>query len=142
MARMEDLQLPGAARRSRSIARRLLESRPYLTRVPDQTLLMFSEGDASHHRQATRDSDGSYAMVYSAAGHPFTVNLTKLPAPLLQAWWFDPRTGEARSAGEGKNDGPREFRPPSEGEGNDWVLVLDDAAKKYPPPGTAVWAPH
>jgi hypothetical protein len=29
------------------------------------------------------------------------------------------------------------FTPPSSGRGCDWVLVLDDAAKGYPPPGEA-----
>lgn len=27
------------------------------------------------------------------------------------------------------------FTPPTCGKGNDWVLVLDDARMKYPPPG-------
>jgi hypothetical protein len=31
--------------------------------------------------------------------------------------------------------GDREFTPPANGEMIDWVLVLDDAAKNYPPPG-------
>jgi len=130
---MEDLQLPGSAQVG--YARRLLESRPYLSRVPDQTLLMGSDGEGPNHRQATRDAEGTYAMVYSGSGRPFTVNLSKLTGAVLRAWWFDPRTGEAHPAGEGKNEGPREFRPPSEGENCDWVLVLDDAAKNYPPPG-------
>jgi hypothetical protein len=37
-----------------------------------------------------------------------------------------------RTAGEREAKAEVEFRPPS---GEDWVLVLDDAAKKYPPPG-------
>ena len=28
------------------------------------------------------------------------------------------------------------FTPPSSGRGQDWVLVLDDASKKFPEPGT------
>jgi hypothetical protein len=30
------------------------------------------------------------------------------------------------------------FTPPSSGRGCDWVLVLDDASKGYPPPGEAL----
>ncbi len=132
---MEALDLPGSTQVG--IARRLLESRPFLTRVPDQTLLMNSQGSETSHRQALRDSEGSWIMVYSALGHPFTVDLTKLSATNLRAWWFDPRTGEAKPAGEGKNEGAREFHPPSEGEGQDWVLVIDDIARNYPAPGSA-----
>ncbi|MBP9745374.1 MAG: hypothetical protein KBD41_08300 [Saprospiraceae bacterium] len=29
------------------------------------------------------------------------------------------------------NKGIRQFVPPSQGYGNDWVLVLDDAGKKF-----------
>ena len=34
------------------------------------------------------------------------------------------------------NKGEREFTPPNPGEMIDWVLVLDDAARSCPPPGT------
>ena len=41
----------------------------------------------------------------------------------------------------GENAGAREFTPPYEGLGSDWVLVLDDAARGYAPPGRPVPAP-
>jgi hypothetical protein len=34
--------------------------------------------------------------------------------------------------GEFANTGEREFIPPDLGEQSDWVLVLDDAPKRYP----------
>ena len=36
------------------------------------------------------------------------------------------------------NTGTRRFVPPDPGEQLDWVLVLDDAAKNYPPPGQVI----
>ena len=54
----------------------------------------------------------------------------------MKAWWFNPRNGEATAIGEFPNTGERDFTPPDPGEMLDWVLVLDDAAKNYPPPGT------
>lgn len=47
-----------------------------------------------------------------------------------------PRDGEATVIGEFSKSGEREFTPPDYGEDRDWVLVLDDAAKNYPPPGS------
>ena len=44
---------------------------------------------------------------------------------------------EATAIGEFPGSGEREFLPPEPGEAVDWVLVLDNAAKNYPPPGTA-----
>ena len=58
----------------------------------------------------------------------------------LKAWWYDPRNGGENPAGEFTNQTVQEFIPPAAakaGEANDWVLVLDDSAKHYPPPGSA-----
>lgn len=132
---MEDAQLPGASQVG--YLRRLLESRPFFTRIPDQSLLIGGAREGAEHLQATRATDGSFAMIYSASGTPFTVDLSKLTGQKLHAWWFDPRTGEAKSAGESANDAkPREFAPPTHGDHQDWALILDDAAKAWPAPGT------
>jgi hypothetical protein len=115
--------------------RALLESRPYLSRVPDQSLVTDSlQGSA--HIQATR-GDG-YAFIYSGEGRAFTVNLGKTAGKTLTGYWYSPRDGAAFPiGGKIENRGTRAFTPPSTGFGSDWVLVLDDAARKFPPPGTA-----
>ena len=84
---------------------------------------------------ATRDADGTYAMVYAPIGRAFSVKMDTIKGPKVTASWFNPRTGAAAKFGEFANAGPREFLPPDPGELLDWVLVLDDAAKNYPPPG-------
>jgi len=43
--------------------------------------------------------------------------------------------GQATEIGQYPNKGQRRFQPPDKGEMLDWVLVLDDASKKYPAPG-------
>ena len=116
--------------------RTLLESRPFLSRIPDQSLLVSAEGTGADHVQATRDSDGSYAFVYLPTGQPVKVDLRKLSGSRLRAAWFDPRTGTAQAIGEYANDQPREFTPPSNGPGHDWVLLLDDVNRKFLLPGT------
>ncbi len=55
-----------------------------------------------------------------------------IKATKVKAWWFNPRDGKAAAIGTFDNKGRREFAPPTPGELLDWVLVLDDAAKKYP----------
>jgi hypothetical protein len=50
----------------------------------------------------------------------------------LQAYWYNPRNGTSTAIGTVNNNGVREFVPPSSGYGQDWILVLDDAEKKYP----------
>jgi hypothetical protein len=130
----EAMHRPGAAQMKH--LRALIESRPFLSRVPDQSLLADAL-DGSQRIQATR-GDG-YAFVYSGEGRPFTVNLGKISGDKLTAHWFNPRNGAAFpiEGGTIENQGTREFSPPSIGFGSDWVLVLDDAARNFPLPGTA-----
>ncbi|RYD72188.1 MAG: hypothetical protein EOP84_23595 [Verrucomicrobiaceae bacterium] len=114
-----------------------MESRPFLDRIPDQMLISTVIMDGPTHIQATRDSKGTYAFVYSASGNPFAVDFSRLSGKRLKAWWFDPRTGKAEvHAEEMYNElGPVDFKPPTSGDGQDWVLVLDDTAMGYPAPG-------
>ncbi|QEH32049.1 Putative endoglucanase [Aquisphaera giovannonii] len=125
--------LPGAGQMQH--LRALVESRPVLARVPDQSLLASDAGRGTNHVQATRAEDGSYAFVYSASGEPFTVDLGKLSGGRLRACWFDPRDGTSRSIGSLDRKGRKEFHPPSVGKGHDWVLVLDDEERGRPEPG-------
>jgi hypothetical protein len=132
----EALALPGATQVG--YARRLIESRPMLTRVPDQSLIVSENPDGPEHIQATRDAAGSYAMIYSASGKSFTAALGKLSAKRLRGSWWDPRVGQvAGEPFEVENAGTnREMKPPTNGPAQDWVLVLDDVEASFPAPGS------
>jgi hypothetical protein len=113
-----------------------------LTRVPDQEVIVTDRvptsipGAGRYFFAATRDSQGTFAMVYAPVGRRFKVRTSKVNGPQVTAWWFNPRNGTATKLGDFNNEGDREFTPPDYGEHLDWVLVLDEAAKKYPPPGS------
>ncbi|HYE30985.1 MAG TPA: glycoside hydrolase family 140 protein [Methylomirabilota bacterium] len=115
----------------------LVLSRPFMTRIPDQTLIVSDPGSGAKRIQATRDSERTYAMIYAAASRTFTLDLEKLKGEKLRVWWFNPRTGDAKGMPEMERKGKHDFTPPDAGENIDWVLVLDDAAKNYPAPGKA-----
>ena len=75
-------------------------------------------------------------MVYVPCGRTFSVRGDMLKALKITAWWFCPRTGKAKKIGVLPNHGgPLTFSPPAANEADDMVLVLDDAARKYPAPG-------
>ena len=137
----EALDEPGAGQMQ--FGRRLIESRPLLTRVPDDSVIVADRvptsvpGAGRYRFAATRDEAGAYAMVYAPVGRKFKVRMDKIAGATVKAWWFNPRSGQATAIGEFPNTGEREFTPPDLGEMLDWVLVLDDAARKYPPPGAA-----
>lgn len=129
----EALDLPGAAQMRH--VRALLESRPFLGRIPDQALLVGGAGDGAEHRRATRDEAGGYALIYSPTGGTVTADLGLLAGGEVAAHWFDPRTGGASPAGHWPTGGHRAFTAPSSGPSEDWVLVLDDASRGYGVPG-------
>lgn len=115
----------------------LMLSRPYFSRIPDDLLIVGDVGSGARHVSATRDRAGSYAMIYFPQRQPVTVNLSKLSGSAAAGWWFDPRTGIIRPINR-KIPIPSTcvFTPPSDGEPHDWVLVLDDAARGFRPPGS------
>ncbi len=137
---------PGAGQMQ--YGRRLLESRPFLTRIPDDSIIVAEKVPASvpgagrYRFVATRDEAGSYAMIYVPVGRKFKVHMDKITGPKAVAWWFNPRNGTAEKLGEYATSGTCEFLPPEPGEMTDWVLVLDDISKNYPPPGGAQTVIH
>lgn len=130
----ESLDLWGAA--DMTHVRSLMLSRPFVTRIPDQSVIASEVGDGDGRLSATRDESGCYTMVYTPLGKPVKVHLDKLSGSKVRAWWFDTRHGSATEIGTFPKKGVQEFKPPIHGKGNDWVLVLDDAAKNFPAPGS------
>ena len=140
MSWSDAIHQPGAAQMQHG--RALMESRPFLSRLPDDSVIVTDQvatsvpGAGRYHFAATRDESGSYAMVYVPVGRAFKVRMDKITGAKVKAWWFNPRDGKAKAVGEFPNAGEREFTPPDKGEMIDWVLVLDDATRNYPAPGS------
>lgn len=116
------------------LLKQLMLSRPYLSRIPDPKIVVQEQEDDQDHVLATRDRDGRYAMVYFPTGRPTLLNLNISEKNMAQAWWYDPRTGNASPAEGIGTAGPQLVQPPTSGLGNDWVLVVD--TEPFPPPGT------
>lgn len=118
------LELPGANQMRH--LRALWESRNPLVRRPDNGMLHMTrhQHQPAHHMLALSATDGSHAFIYSPLGDPFRVHLSRIHGR-ARATWFDPRTGESQPIGAFEQDADPDFTPPTSGEGNDWVLVLD-----------------
>lgn len=122
--------------------RMLMESRPFLTRVPDPSIIVTDKiptcvpGEGRYKFVATRDESGTYAMIYAPVGRKFSVRMDAIKGDKVKAWWYNPRNGRATSIGIFENNRKeRVFTSPDKGEMVDWVLVLDNADNKYPAPG-------
>ena len=128
--------------------RHLMESRPMLRLIPDQSMLRSDVGDIRKNASycaVLRSKDGNCTLVYSAKGLPVPIDLSKMSGTTLNAWWYSPRDGLLHSSEFEQIQTPfatlhakgtHMFTPPSTGQNQDWVLILDNAAAKFPTPGT------
>jgi hypothetical protein len=126
------LELPGGA--SLAAARRLLDSRPAPLSI-DRTIVR--EPATAEPVTAARAGDGSFALVYLPSPRKVVIDMRRISGKQARAWWFDPRSGQARQAALAATTGSFPLVPPAAGPEEDWVLVLDDAGKWPGPPGLA-----
>lgn len=113
------LDYPGA--RQMGYLRALVESRPMLTRVPDQSMVT----SGAPGTVATRDTDGTYAMVYMPCDGRYELDLAALGGKATVGTWMDPRNGVTQPAAQHKSF----WKTPGDG---DWVLVVDAEDAGYP----------
>ena len=118
----EAINDPGAGQMQ--YLKKLMLSRPFLERVPDQSLISGENGLKYDFLIATRGKN--YAYIYTYNGRNIPVQMGRISGKKVKASWFDPRTGETQIIGKFANKGIHEFDPPGEvADGNDWVLILD-----------------
>ena len=118
----EGLNDPGAGQMQ--YLKKLMLARPYLERVPDQSLIAGQNGQRYDYLVATRGKD--YAFIYTSNGRDIPVNMGKISGSRVVASWYSPRDGNWEQIGFFPNQGTQTFNPPGEPQtGNDWVLVLD-----------------
>ncbi|MGB5370813.1 MAG: glycoside hydrolase family 140 protein [Flavobacteriaceae bacterium] len=115
----------------------LMLSRPYLSRIPDQTMVVDDQEQEEDNDYiiATRDNNGAYAFIYFPKGKVGRIDLSLISASILNSWWYDPRTGNAFEGPELSNSDGFPVVPPTSGQGQDWILVVDDASMGFPKPG-------
>jgi hypothetical protein len=114
------------------LMRRLFELLPWYKLVPDQSVVASGQDEGEDHIQAARAEDGSSLIAYSPLGRPVGIHMNKLSRKSVEARWYNPRNGTWSEIGVYANTGMREFTAPSHGPQRDWVLVLDDAARRDP----------
>ncbi|KAJ7239082.1 hypothetical protein C8J57DRAFT_1565419 [Mycena rebaudengoi] len=107
----------------------------YFQRVPAQDIIMGDAGVDDKRVTTTRDSAGTWIMVYSPTGKPFAIDTASLTScDEVQASWFDPLDGTYKTlefvCHEGHGASVVMFTPPVEDGHVDWTLALE--LKHYP----------
>lgn len=121
----DGLNAPGAGQMQH--LKKLLLSKSYLDRIPDQTMVV-DNGEKYDRVLATRGKN--YALFYVYNGKDFKVDMNKIGFDFCTFYWFNPVNGERQifypvNYPDGKM-GVRIFNPPGEKiNGNDWVLIIN-----------------
>ena len=116
--------------------RDLFESRAWYRLVPDTNQSVLTSGLSTGDDRATAalTDDGATLIVYAPSRRTLRVNLDRLSGTNATAWWFNPRDGSVDAGTPVTSSGSWDFTPPTN---DDWVLVIDDAARMLPAPGAA-----
>ncbi|GAB2965574.1 DUF4038 domain-containing protein [Streptomyces heilongjiangensis] len=128
----EALERPGASQMT--ILRNLVESADFERWLPAQEMLAHAGRCApacvDGHRQAARDRDGRFALVYLTDGGTERVDLSGLDRELFGIW-FPPREGTLTGVGDDNEpfavehaDGWTTVKAPTSGTGADWLLAV------------------
>ncbi|MBS1503325.1 MAG: glycoside hydrolase, partial [Bacteroidetes bacterium] len=113
---------PGA--REMVYLKKLILSRPYFERIPDQSLIADDQGEKYNRLIATRGK--KYAFIYTYTGRNMEINASELNGNKIKASWYNPRNGNTTLIGTFDKSKNMKFDPPGQpANGNDWVLVLD-----------------
>jgi hypothetical protein len=117
---------PGA--RQMGILRRFMEAHEFQTLEPRQDLILDGPTNGAAKIRAARASDGARIIVYTPRGEPFTLDLGEIKGGMHTQTWFDPRYGSSYLFRTEQSQGIQSFDPPSTGDGEDWVLLIEAAA--------------
>ncbi len=129
----QSLDYPGAFQAG--YMRTFFELRRWQLLQPASDILVDAPSEAAEMCRAAAAADGSSLLVYTPYGRSFTIRTDVLKAEKLRGWWFNPRLGRSIDFGLLTRSETMTFDPPADpARGNDWVLVLDDAAKNFPRP--------
>jgi hypothetical protein len=129
----ESLNSPGSI--AQEYLGRLMRSRKFWKMVPDANHVVVTGGYGSGTALAVGACtlDNETCIVYNPAGNRQDPRIAISHFPgRVRGWWFNPSTSSTTNLGTFPNSGRRAFTPP---DSNDWVLVLDLASAKLPPPG-------
>jgi hypothetical protein len=107
------------------------ESYPWQEMVPDQNLILNFNPRNGAYQMAMISKNRDVVFVYTPYGYPIKINVSHVGPQKLDAFWFNPRDGKYLYVNSFDKTDAAEFTPHSAGRGSDWVLIIQDASKKF-----------
>ena len=94
--------------------------------VPDNSVIANNWSVCSDYQAALITTSRKTVLIYTPQGKELRVSRKKLSGKELTSQWYNPRNGEFSPQHEIKSKSIiLEFKAPSEGNSEDWVLIID-----------------
>ncbi len=119
----EALNRPGAE--SMAYVRKFFDKYPLNSFFPDQSVVYGMNRCNEWYIIAATANDYSFILAYLSKGQKVTLNLSKLSGGTYSYRWYNPSTGVFSEKKAINGQQIQEFIPPSHGEENDWLLVVE-----------------
>lgn len=109
--------------------KKLILAFPFFDRIPDQSVIVNTNGVQYERVIATRGKD--YMLIYNYTNRLTEIDMTKISGNKKKAWWYSPVTGQTTFIGEFDNGKQTFIHDSGYRAGNDWVLIITDANTSY-----------
>lgn len=119
----EALSSPGANQMKHLYV--FLEKYPVSEMVPDQSIIYGKNPTTEEHIRAARSREGKWLAIYLSQGQKVNVVMSKIAHAKVKAYWYNPKNGNETSISAFTKKDIQAFVPPTNGIGNDWLLILE-----------------
>ncbi len=125
----EAIHLPGS--KHVMYMKELLVSFPWQKMINDQSIVLNENPIDSAHIVCAIGHNKDFILTYTPMGKSIKLDLSKINAQKVKAFWYNPRSGKSVKIGEYNVTETPEFKPWSIGRGSDFVLVILDINTDY-----------
>ncbi len=125
----ESLDLPGA--NDIRHLKELLETFAWQEMEYDPSIILNNNPEDSAFMVSSIGKKKDYIIAYTPMGKPISIDLSKMQAENILAYWLNPRDGQVKEIGKYKKTDRPELAPWSDGRGSDFVLILTDERVGY-----------
>ncbi len=125
----EALHLPGSTHMK--FMKELLVVFPWQKMYNDQAAILNDNPEDSAYIVCALGADNDFLIAYTPAGRTIVPDLSRIDAPKVISFWYNPRSGKSKQIGVHLTSERLEFKPWSTGRGSDFVLVIMDMNSAY-----------
>ena len=116
------MDLPGS--KHMKYMKEFFELLPWQDMIPDQSPVLNDNPENESYIICASDTGKKFIIAYTPQGKSIKINLSAIDSKIIDAYWFNPRSGEFKFIGEYSNSTVPEFKPWATGRGSDFLLLL------------------